>query len=179
MRFKLINRLRDRNLQVSLYNASGKKVINWNDYTMVADKTLYRGYGYDYNKLPGGFYTVRLKAGNDSWCFRVDNTPPQGMYLTKAKMFYKDDGSTYNRIYFNYNQSKGKTPKAEIYDANGKLITTATWKKPFSKDSGSTYLTWSGYPTGGGIRCESGDYIVKYWIDGGKPRQTKVHLVIE
>jgi hypothetical protein len=181
-----------------LVNAAGKTVFSWGEYEFAAGKTITRNYGADYSKLAAGTYTlqltVRTKGWTDysyqyggygtqynygfTWSYTINHKKSASLSLESTESVYMDGGYE-NKFVFRHSGVKGKSIHIEIYEAElGAMCYKADSSKPVSYDSGTYYFTWDGYPKGGGIRRSSGEYIVKYWYDGGKAKQTTVWLNI-
>ena len=182
----------DAVFQVSLYNSSGKKVLVWpNEYTLKAGQTANRRYGANYSSFPSGAYTMKVTAivqkerqgyvtkPTGTWNFKINHKQPAYIKFISSNRFYNNDDSYSTKFVFNYYKYKGKSLHYEIYNANGKRVYQETSGKPLSLDQSQYRFTWNGYPSDGGLQCQSGDYTIKYWAGNSKPKQTKVHLEIE
>jgi flagellar hook assembly protein FlgD len=66
----------------------------------------------------------------------------------------------------------------EIYDEWGGKVFSTKSSKPVSYDEGTYSFTWNGFPSGGGLQCDSGNYTLKYWVSGGNPKQSTVWMDI-
>lgn len=192
MDFKLQSEYHDAVFQVGLYNSSGKKALNWNkDFTLNEGQTVNRRYGANYSNLPSGSYTMKVTAivqkekegyltnPTGTWNFKINHKQPAYFKLSSYNRVYNDDGSYSTRFVFDYYRYKGKSVTFEIYNADGKRVYKFTGNKPLSYDKGRYSKSWNGYPSDGGLQCQSGDYTVKYWAGNSTPKQTKVHLEID
>lgn len=176
-----------------IYNSSGKKVVSWKSASYEANKKITRKFGYDWSKLPTGKYTFRLYVrvhgtirdgsiyytNNMGWYWsqQVDHTAPSSVWLDSSALVTRDDGSYATKIKLGYSGAKGKVPNIEIYDEKGNLMYSAAGKN-ISYDKGTYSFLWNGFPKNGGVQCQSGNYKIKYWLDGGNPKQSQVWLDI-
>lgn len=176
-----------------IYNSAGKKILSWKKESFEPNKEITRRYSYNLNSLPTGKYTFRLNlrisgsyrdgsltfTDDDGWYWlrEINHTAPVSVWLDSAALFTRDDGSYANRIKLGYSGAKGKVPNMEIYDMQGNLVCGGKGKE-LSSDKGAYSFIWSGFPRDGGVQCESGNYKIKYWLDGGNPKQSQVWLDI-
>ncbi|NLO39701.1 MAG: hypothetical protein GX115_09555 [Ruminiclostridium sp.] len=176
-----------------IYNSAGKKVVSWKSASFEPNKKITRKFSYDWNNLPTGKYTFKLYLrlygtirdgslyymNNMGWCWsrQVDHTAPSSVWLDSSAFVTRDDGSYATRIKLGYSGAKGKIPNIEIYDEKGNLMYSAAGKN-ISYDKGTYAFLWNGFPKDGGVQCESGNYKIKYWLDGSNPKQSQVWLDI-
>ncbi len=179
-------------IKASLVNSSGKTIFTWSEKTFEEYKTIKRDYSADYSKLPSGTYTMYVTCtvsgreyGGYSWtdyAFRfsskINHTQTAVINLKSVDNVANDDGSYSNKIVFSHSGAKGKKISLEIYNTDGKVVYKTTGNNPINYDSGTFYFKWSGYPSGGGLKCPSDDYIIKYWLSNGNAKQSTVYLDI-
>lgn len=179
-------------IKASVVNSSGKTIFTWAEETFEEYKTIDRNYGADYSKLPSGTYTMHITgtvSGRDyginswrdyvfKWSIKINHTQPATINFKSVENVANDDGSYSNKIIFSHSGAKGKKVSMEIYNAAGKVVYKTSASNPISYDSGTYSFKWSGYPSGGGLKSDSGDYTIKYWLSGGNPKQSKVYLDI-
>lgn len=180
-----------------LYNSSGKCVVTWSEDEFGEGKNIKRSYGYNYNaNLPSGTYTFKLTVKATGW---TDYFAGTGYYGTKYSNTFvwsysinhkqassvsmksvelmSNNGSYFNKITFSHSGAKGKVIHMEIYDQWDNRV-YKTSGKPISYTSGTYYFNWNGFPSGGGVQCSSGEYTIKYWLNGGSAKQSKYYLSI-
>lgn len=181
-------------IKAELFNSSGKRMASWNEKTFEPNKKITRNYGYDWNSnLPSGTYTMKITCTLDgdsysnyhgwaptsySWSYKVNHKAPSSIYLDSATVVTRDDGSYANRIKLGHSGCKGKFAHVEIYDQKGNMVMSGQGNKAISNDKGTYSFTWGGFPKGGGLRCESGNYTIKFWVTEGNPKQSTVWLDI-
>lgn len=179
-------------IKASLVNSSGKTIFTWDEKTFEEYKTITRNYSADYSKLPSGTYTMYVTCtvsgreyGGYSWtdyAFRwsskINHTQTAVINLKSVDNVANDDGSYSNKITFSHSGAKGKKISFEIYNTDGKVVYKTSGSNPISNNSGTYYFMWSGYPSNGGLKCASDDYIIKYWLSNGNAKQSTVYMDI-
>lgn len=179
-------------MKASLVNSSGKTIFTWDEKEFPEYKTFTRNYGADYSKLPSGTYTMYLTCTIRAWSdggyiqtdypFRfsskINHTQTPIIKLKSVQSVANDDGTYGTKITFSHTAAKGKKISFEIYNTDRKLVFKTSSSKPMTSDSGTYNFIWSGYPTGGGLKLPSDDYIIKYWLSNGNAKQSTVHLDI-
>ena len=180
---------------VELYNASGKRVVNWGEKVYEPNTKITRNPGYNYNEnLSSGTYTMKVTVTLVGekwsgygyvldelvfvWSYNINHTQAALINLDKVEVVRNDDGTYSNKFIFGHSGAKGLTVHMEIYDANSRLVYKNSGSNPISYDSGSYNFYWGGYPSGGGMRCQSGNYTIKYWLGGKNPKQATRYLNI-
>ena len=180
-------------IKASLVNSSGKTIFTWSEKTFGEYETIKRNYGADYSKLPSGTYTMYVTCTVSGrgygayatwtdyafkWSSKINHTQTALIYLKSVDNVANDDGSYSNKIIFSHSGAKGKKISLEIYNADGKVVYKASGSNPVNYDSGTYSFKWSGYPSGGGLKCPSGDYTIKYWLSNGNAKQSTVYMDI-
>lgn len=179
-------------VKASVVNSSGKTIFTWSEETFGEYKTINRSYGANYSKLPSGTYTMYITAtvsGKDyginywtdytfKWSSKINHAQPATINLKSVENVANEDGTYSNKIIFSHSGAKGKKISLEIYNAAGKVVYKTSGSNPIAYDSGTYSLKWSGYPSGGGLKCDSGNYTIKYWFSNGNAKQKKVYLDI-
>ena len=187
---------------VKVLNSSGKTVLTWSESKISSGSTVTKNYGYDWNNnLPSGAYTFQLVLRVEGWSdtmyyngstsgygtkynysfnynFNLNHTQPAAISLKSVNNIMRDDGSYANKFVFSHSGAKGQVLNMEIYDQWGTKVYSAKGGSPISYTSGTYFFTWGGYPSGGGVQCDSGEYTIKYWLGGKNAKQTKHYLSI-
>ena len=176
-----------------LVNSSGKSVFSWSEDEIANGKTVNRNYGANWSNLPSGTYTFILKlrvAGYSQgtygvwynyyyeWKYNFTHTQPAVVNLKNVEVVTNDDGTYSNKLVFSHSGAKGLTLNVEVYDQKGAKVYSRQGSNPISYDSGTYNFYWNGYPSGGGLRCSSGTYTIKYWLGGKNAKQTSYYLSI-
>lgn len=181
-------------VKVELFNSAGKRVVNWTEKTFESNKSIKQNYSYDWNKnLPTDTYTMKVTCTLDGnsystysgwapcayyWSFKINHTAPSSINLSSTTVVALNDGSYATKISLGHSGSKGKVANLEIYNEWGDLVFSTIGSSPISYDKGTYSFTWGGFPNGGGVKCSSGNYKIKYWVSGGNPKQSTVWLDI-
>ena len=183
-------------IHAELFNSGGTRVVNWNAQEVFENNTITRNYGYNYNEnLPADTYTLKLSitlCGNAwdtntaglknvdlrfTWKYNINHNPTASAWLDNVQLVARDDGSYQNRFSFGFSGAKGKVLSMEIYDEwNNKVYSTQG--NALSYAEGTNRLYWSGFPSGGGVKYDSGTYKIKFWLSGGGGKQSSVWLDI-
>jgi flagellar hook assembly protein FlgD len=187
---------------VKVLNSSGKSVLTWKESKISSGSTVTKNYGYDWdNNLPRGTYTFQLVLRVEGWSdtmyyngstssygtkynysfnynYTITHTQPAVVSLKSVENIMRDDGSYANKFVFSHSGAKGQVLNMEIYDQWGTKVYSARGSSPISYTSGTYSFQWGGYPSGGGVQCDSGEYTVKYWLDGKNAKQAKHYLSI-
>ena len=179
---------------IELYNAAGKRVVDWGENVYGPNTKITRNPGYNYNKnLSSGVYTMKVTVTlvgekwsgygyvQDSlvfvWSYNINHTQAAIVNLSNVEVVRRDDGSYTNKFIFSHSGAKGQVLNMEIYDPWGSRV-YSTKGSPISYTSGTYSFTWGGYPSGGGVQCGSGTYTIKYWLDGKNAKQSRQYLSI-
>jgi len=182
-------------VKFNLYNSAGTCVASWDEKSYNPNTKITREPSYNYNKnLPSGTYTMKVTITlvgekwsgygyvTDElvfvWSYNVNHTQSALINLDKVETIRWDDGTYYNKFIFDHSGAKGLTVYMEIYDANGKQVFKSNGSNPISYTSGTYNLHWNGYPSGGGLKCPSGNYTIKYWLSGKNAKQSTRYLSI-
>jgi hypothetical protein len=173
-------------MEMELLDASGKKTNTWETKYYIPSTYFTREPKYNLDKLAGGTYTVkvilRLWDGSKnlaawSWKYIFKHIAPlANVYLNYVKAINNSDGTYANKISIGHSGCMGKAINMEIYDEWDGLVFRTKSSKPMSSSEGAYYFKWNGYPSGAGLRCDSGKYTIKYWSDGRNPQQSDVWL---
>jgi len=179
---------------VELYNASGKRMVNWGEKVYSPNTKITRNPGYDYNKnLSSGTYTMKVTVTLVGekwsgygyvldnlvfvWSYNINHTQAATVNLSTVEVIRRDDGSYANKFSFGHSGAKGQVLNMEIYNERGTKV-HGSKGSPISYTSGTYSFSWGGYPSGGGLQCESGTYTIKYWFDGKNAKQSRQYLTI-
>ncbi len=164
-----------------LIDESGVVIDRWStlDHTNYTYPVKYT-FSRDYSITPTGQYTMMLTYSTafntQSWSFGIKHTQKAVMTLKEAFKIKQDDGSYVHKLVFNLNGAQGKALYCEIYSKDGKLLKQYSLDE-FLYGSGKWTVKWDYYPTKG-LKVTSGDYIIKYWIKDGTPKQTTIAVQI-
>lgn len=168
-------------LEACLMDSSGVVIDRWNaidhvNYTYPVKYTFPR----DYASTPGGTYTMQMTYsnmwGSKSWSFNIKHAQKSAMTLKESYKILKDDGSYAHKIAFNISGAKGKALTCEIYTKDGKLLRQYSCST-FNYASGTWTIKWDYFPTSG-LKVGSGDYLIKYWVQGGTPKQSTINVQV-
>jgi hypothetical protein len=168
-------------MEACLMDSSGVVIDRWNalDHVNTGSSVTYT-YPRDYSSTPSGTYTMQLTYSNlwgaKSWSFNIKHTQKAVMSLKESYKILKDDGSYAHKLAFSLTGAKGKALTCEIYTKDGKLLRSYTCSN-FGYASGTWTVKWDYYPTSG-LKVGSGDYIVKYWVQGGSPKQSTFNVQV-
>jgi len=182
-------------VRFNLYNAAGNSVASWDEKSYSPNTKITREPSYNYNKnLSSGTYTMKVTVTvvgekwsgygyvTDDlvfvWSYNVNHTQAAIVTLSTTEVVRRDDGSYANKFGFAHSGAKGQTLNMEIYDQWGSRVYSSRGSTPISYTSGTFNFYWGGYPSGGGIQCDSGEYTIKYWLDGKNAKQSKQYLSI-
>jgi len=180
---------------VELFDAGGKRVVNWGEKVYEPNTKITRNPGYNYNEnLSSGTYTMKVTVTvvgekwsgygyvldelKFVWNYTITHTQAAIINLDKVEVVRNNDGTYSNKFIYGHSGAKGQTVYMELYDANGRLVFKSSGSSPISYTSGTYSFTWGGYPSGGGMRCQSGNYTIKYWLGGKNPKQATRYLNI-
>lgn len=170
-----------------LFNSSGKSIFKWDRKFYSHNGTTTREPNFPLGNLASDTYTMKVTVGiwegsrcdyTWDWTYNVNYKVPSSIYLDSAAVITRDDGSYANRIKLGHSGCNGKFAHIEIYDEWGNLVMSGQGNKAISNNKGIYSFTWGGFPKGGGLRCESGHYTIKFWVTGGNPKQSTVWLDI-
>jgi len=176
-----------------LLNSGGKSVFTWSEYEIANGKTADRSYNADWSGLQSGTYTFILKlrvAGYSEgtygvwhdysfeWKWTYNHTQAARVDFGTAEVVMRDDGSYANKIRFKHSGAKGQTLNMAIYNEWGERVYAKSGGGPIGYNSGTYSFTWGGYPSDGGLQCDSGNYTIKWWLSGKNAKQTKIWLNI-
>ena len=181
-------------VKLTLYNSAGKSVTSWDEKSYNPNTTITRKPGYNYNKnLSSGTYTMKVTVTlvgekwngysydqaslTFTWSYNINHTQPATANLDKVEIVRRDDGSYANKFIFGHSGAKGQVLNMEIYDQWNSRVYSTTGSA-ISYTSGTYSFSWGGYPSGGGMQCDSGEYTIKYWFSGKNAKQTKRYLTI-
>jgi hypothetical protein len=186
---------RKTKMDIELYNSAGKKVISWDQKSYSPNTTITREPSIQLSGFTSGTYTMRVTCalyGEEwvyngysampeeryQWNFTINHTQPSTVNLSKVETVYRDDGSYANKFVFSHSEAKGQVLNMELYDQWGSRVYSVKGSSPIAYTSGTYSFQWGGYPSGGGPQCDSGEYTVKYWLDGKNAKQAKYWLNI-
>lgn len=86
---------------------------------------------------------------------------------------YTDSGDVKQVFKFDYSNAQAKQINIEIYDEYGAIVNKSKFVAKYV--NGTYTYNWDYYPSSG-LMVSSGIYIVKYWIEGQTPKQTKFQV---
>jgi len=181
-------------VKFNLYNSAGKSVANWDEKAYNPNTKVTREPSYNYQKnLSSGTYTMKVTVTvigekwngysyvRDDlvfvWSYNVTHTQAATVNLSTVEVVRRDDGSYANKFGFAHSGAKGQVLNLEIYNERGTRVYSSKGS-PIAYTSGTYSFTWGGYPSGGGLQCDSGTYTIKYWLDGKNAKQSKYYLSI-
>jgi len=185
---------RKTKMNLELYNSSGKRLLKWDQVSYNPNTTVTREPNFYYTEYPSGTYTLKVTCylyGEEwiyngyspmaeegyVWNISLNLSQPATVSLKNVEVVRRDDGSYANKIIISHSGAKGQVLNLEIYDPWGRKV-YSTKGSPISYTSGTYSFTWGGYPSGGGVQCDSGEYTIKYWLDGKNAKQSKYYLSI-
>lgn len=180
-------------LWAEVYNAAGKRIFNWSAETLEANTKITRNYAANWSKLPSGKYTFKVYVKvsgsvfsgisymRDStswyWTKTINHSAPVRISFKENPHILTDDGVYKTKFIFEQSGCKDKVAYLEVYDEWGNFV----WKtnsKPLTKETGTLSIVWNGFPSSGGTRCADGNYILKYWVTGGDPKQATTSVTM-
>jgi hypothetical protein len=168
-------------MEACLIDSSGVVIDVWNalDHVNSGSSVKYT-YPRDYASTPSGTYTMQLTYSNlwgaKSWSFSIKHTQKSVMTLKESFKILKDDGSYAHKIAFNLTGATGKSLTCEIYTKDGKLLRQYSCSS-FGYTSGTWTIKWDYFPKSG-LKVGSGDYLIKYWVQGGTPKQSTISVQV-
>jgi len=180
-------------VKLVLYNSSGSVVATWDEKSYSPNTTVTREPSYNFDGKPSGTYTLKVtltvvgevyeyisyvvNSQSFTWSFNISWTQPSTISLSKVEVVRRDDGTYANKFYFAHSGAKGQMINMEIYDEWGNRK-YSTQGGPIGYTSGTYSIQWGGYPSSGGLQCNSGNYTIKYWLGGKSAKQSKQYLSI-
>lgn len=133
-----------------------------------------------YADTPTGLYKLNVVASTQygdsrNYSFTINHKKVATVTFKDTFMVKNADGTYSQRFRFTTIGGKDKTYYLELYTNNGNYITSFQTNGMYDKSTWSE--DWNYYPDSG-TRMKSGTYILKYWIEGGNPKQTTVKITI-
>lgn len=176
-----VSNLDNGTIDACLMDSSGVVIDRWNaiDHVNYSSPVKYT-YPRDYSSTSSDTYTMQMTYsnlwGSKSWSFNIKHTQKSVMTLKESYKILKDDGSYAHKLVFNLTGAKGKTLTCEIYTKDGKLVRQYTCSN-FGYASGTWTVKWDYFPASG-LKVGSGDYLIKYWVAGGTPKQSTINVQV-
>lgn len=196
MVFKVKNCTSDQDIYCSakLINSAGKETATWNGFSIGAGKSKQISFNADYTQFPSGKYSFRVYVTTSKeyftnrtisgyepyswyWSYTINNNSSK-ISIKSVTTVIGSDGIEKPRFNIQCTNIKGKALTLEIYDSDGDLVYKDTGPKRKTNNEVG-WFTWDGWPSEGGLRCESGKFTVKVYYSGGTPIQKSYNLSFE
>lgn len=177
-------------VKAKLLNSNGKQVLSWKESEIPEDVKKTKSFAINQSLASDTYIFVLMcrtygreygaygswRNNSFEWKYSIKHTQPSSLKFKGVEEVLQDDDWKYE-IAFTHGGSKGKYINIEIYDEYGTKVWGKRASKAISSSGGTFNFIWNGYPTGGGMQCKSGDYTIKYWLEGKDPKQVKVTLL--
>ncbi|AET69282.1 hypothetical protein Desor_3823 [Desulfosporosinus orientis DSM 765] len=167
--------------EIFLTDANGNVYTRWNNISSsYTSGTRQYTFSRSYANTPEGQYKMNVVAtnayGNSKNFSWVVNHKKTIIIAFKDTYKVKNADGTYSQQFnFTSVNGKGKTFHVELYTNDGKFIKSFSYTA--SSDNSNWWAKWNYYPDKG-VKMKSGSYILKYWVDGGNPKQTTITISI-
>ena len=167
--------------EIFLTDQGGDVITRWDTITSnYAYGTKQYTFSRSYADTPDGQYTMNVvitdvydRSKNFSWV--INHKKVVSLTFIDTYKVKNTDG-TYSQMFrFSALNGKNKTYHMELYTADGKFVRAFSTKDQYDK---STFrVKWNYFPQKG-VKMKSGSYILKYWPDGGNPKQMTIDISI-